>query len=294
MLDRPDRGLMTTSEVAAYLRIKERTIYDMVARQQLPFTRASGKLLFPRRIIDAWLEGQTELPAARFAPTPMIAAGSSEPLLEWALRQSGAGLAILTNGSRHGIEELSAGRAMIAGTHLIEPDSGRYNISAVRNLLPYPDILMIHWANRVQGLLMARGNPHAVASLRDVAERGLRFATRGQGAGSQVLLDLLLAREGLTLADLNLASRVAESHGDMATMIEMGEADCGLGLNISSLSFLPLWEAEEFDLVMRRRDYFEPPMQKLLAFAKTEAFLRRAQHLTGYDISHLGEVRFNA
>lgn len=294
MLDRPDRGLMTTSEVAAYLRIKERTIYDMVARQQLPFTRASGKLLFPRRIIDAWLEGQTELPAARFAPTPMIAAGSSEPLLEWALRQSGAGLAILTNGSRQGIEELSAGRAMIAGTHLIEPDSGRYNISAVRNLLPYPDILMIHWANRVQGLLMARGNPHAVASLRDVAERGLRFATRGQGAGSQVLLDLLLAREGLTLADLNLASRVAESHGDMATMIEMGEADCGLGLNISSLSFLPLWEAEEFDLVMRRRDYFEPPMQKLLAFAKTEAFLRRAQHLTGYDISHLGEVRFNA
>ncbi len=294
MLDRPDRGLMTTSEVAAYLRIKERTIYDMVARQQLPFTRASGKLLFPRRIIDAWLEGQTELPAARFAPTPMIAAGSSEPLLEWALRQSGAGLAILTNGSRHGIEELSAGRAMIAGTHLIEPDSGRYNISAVRNLLPYPDILMIHWANRVQGLLMARGNPHAVASLRDVAERGLRFATRGQGAGSHVLLDMLLAREGLTLADLNLASRVAESHGDMATMIEMGEADCGLGLNISSLSFLPLWEAEEFDLVMRRRDYFEPPMQKLLAFAKTEAFLRRAQHLTGYDISHLGEVRFNA
>lgn len=294
MLDRPDHGLMTTSEVAAYLRIKERTIYDMVARQQLPFTRASGKLLFPRRIIDAWLEGQTELPAARFAPTPMIAAGSSEPLLEWALRQSGAGLAILTNGSRHGIEELSAGRAMIAGTHLIDPESGRYNISAVRNLLPYPDILMIHWANRVQGLLMARGNPHAVASLRDVAARGLRFATRGHGAGSQVLLDMLLAREGLTLADLNLAARVAESHGDMATMIEMGEADCGLGLNISSLSFLPLWQAEEFDLVMRRRDYFEPPMQKLLAFAKTDAFLRRAQHLTGYNISRLGEVRLNA
>lgn len=294
MLERADRGLMTTSEIADYLRIKERTIYDMVARQQLPFTRASGKLLFPRRIIDAWLEGQTELPNARFAPTPMIAAGSSEPLLEWALSQSGAGLAILTNGSRHGLEQLSEGRAMIAGSHLIEPNSQTYNISAVRSLLPYPDILVIHWATRVQGLLMARGNPLNISSLRDVAERGLRFVTRGDGAGSRVLLDLLLARENLTSADLNIVPRSAESHGDMGSMIEMGEADCGLGLNLTHLSFLPLWEAEEFDLVMRRRDYFEPPMQKLLAFAKTEAFARRAAFLTGYNISRLGEVRYNA
>lgn len=287
-------GLMTTAEIASYLRIKERTIYEMVARQQIPFTKASGKLLFPRRLVDAWLEGQTELPDARFAPTPMICAGSSEPLLEWALRQSGSGLAILTNGSRHGLEELSAGRAMIAGTHLIEPESSRYNLDAVRSVLPYPDMLMIHWARRVQGLLLARSNPLAVTGLRDVAARGLRVATRGEGAGSQILLDVLLSREGLTLADLTLASRVAESHGDMAAMIEMGEADCGLGLAAASLGFLPLWTGEEFDLVMRRRDYFEPPVQKLLAFARTGAFARRAQFLTGYDVSHLGEVRFNA
>lgn len=286
-------GLMTTAEVSAYLRIKERTIYEMVSRQQIPFTKVSGKLLFPRRLVEAWLEGQTELPDAALAPPPMIYAGSSEPLLEWALRQSGSGLAILTNGSRHGLEELAAGRATLAGTHLIDPETSKYNIAAVRALLPRPDIVVIHWARRVQGLLVAKGNPQKIEGLADLAGRDLRVATRGEGAGSQILLDLLLSREGLSLADLNIVPRVAESHGDLAGMIEMGEADSGLGLASASLGFLPLWPAEEFDLVMRRRDYFEPPFQRLLAFARTEAFARRAEYLSGYDISNLGEVRWN-
>lgn len=286
--------LLTTSEVAGYLRIKERTIYDMVARNQIPYSKVSGKLLFPRRLVDAWIEGQTELPDSRLAAAPLICSGSSEPLLEWALRQSGAGLAILTSGSRQGLEDLAAGRAMLAGSHLIEPETGRYNIDAVRSILPYPDMLVIHWARRVQGLLVVRGNPLGITGLRDLAARGLRLATRGEGAGSQILLDLLLAREGLVLADLNVAPRVAESHGDLATMIEMGEADCGLGLGTAALGFLPLWPAEEFDLVLRRRDYFEPAVQKLLAFARSEALARRAEFLGGYDISRLGEVRLNA
>lgn len=293
MYDDGPAGLMTTEEIAAYLRIKERTIYDMVARRKIPFTRASGKLLFPRRLIDAWLEGQTELPDARIAPPPAICAGSSEPLLEWALRQSGSGLAILTVGSRRGLAELASGRAMLAGTHLIDPETGHYNTDAVRSLLPCPDMLMIHWARRVQGLLLARGNPLRITGLCDVAARGLRVVLRNDGAGSQILLEVLLAREGLSPADLQPCPRIAESHGDLATMIEMGDADCGLGLAVAGLGFLPLWPGEEFDLVMRRRDYFEPPVQKLLAFARSDAFRRRADFLTGYDISRLGEVRLN-
>jgi putative molybdopterin biosynthesis protein len=284
---------MTTAEISAYLRIKERTVYEMVSRQQIPFTKASGKLLFPRRLIEAWLEGQTELPDAALAPPPMIYAGSSEPLLEWALRQSGSGLAILTNGSRHGLEELAAGRATLAGAHLIDPETGKYNIAAVRALLPRPDIVVIHWARRVQGLLVAKGNPLKIEGLADLAARGLRVATRGEGAGSQILLDMLLAREGLSPADLNIVPRVAESHGDLAGMIEMGEADSGLGLAAATVGFLPLWPGEAFDLVMRRRDYFEPPFQRLLTFARTDAFARRSEYISGYDISNLGDVSWN-
>ncbi|MBE0414875.1 helix-turn-helix domain-containing protein, partial [Yoonia sp.] len=120
-------SLMTTNEVADYLRVKQRTIYDMVTRQTIPFTRATGKLLFPRRLIDVWLEAQTEAPVAGAFQAPPIYAGSNDPLLEWALRQSGAGLAVLTHGSTHGLRELADGRAMLAGSHLLDAASGVYN-----------------------------------------------------------------------------------------------------------------------------------------------------------------------
>lgn len=288
-------SLMTTAEIAAYLRLRERTIYEMVARQTIPFTRATGKLLFPRRLIDAWLEAQTELPDAGIAPAPPIYAGSNDPLLEWALRQSGSGLAVLARGSMQGLEELGAGRAVLAGLHLIDPDSGRWNIAAVRVHLHGSRHVMIHWARRTQGLLVARGNPLGVTGLADAVKRSLRFALRSEGAGSQRLLDVLLAREGLSRAALITTECGAETHSDLAALIETGEAQCGLGLQSAAgqLGFLPLITDESFDLVMTRRAYFEPPMQRLLEFAKSEAFAKRATHLGGYDIAQLGDVVWN-
>ncbi|MEY2955731.1 MAG: hypothetical protein RL123_459 [Pseudomonadota bacterium] len=287
--------LMTTAEVADYLRVRERTIYEMVARQTIPFSRATGKLLFPRRLVDAWLESQTEVPSAGLAVAPPIYAGSNDPLLEWALRQSGSGLAVRASGSAHGLEDLAAGRAVLAGCHLLEPESGTWNIAAVRAHLPGGGHVVIHWARRTQGLICAPGNPLGIAGLRDAAARGLRFATRAAGAGSQRLLEVLLAREGLTIADLTLAERPAETHADLAALIETGEADCGLGLRAAAghLGYIALVEDESFDLVMRRRDYFEPPVQALLDFARSDAFARRAAHLGGYDLGGLGRVLWN-
>lgn len=289
-------ALLTTGEVAAYLRMKERTVYDMVARQQIPCSRATGKLLFSRPLIDAWVEAHTEMPAGRNAVVPMIYAGSSDPLLEWALRQSGCGLAVLATGSRRGLEAMARGEAMLAGVHLLDPGTGEYNVPHVQALVPQGDVVVIHWARRVQGLLLAAGNPLGIAGLRDLAERGLRLARRGEGAGSQLLLEVLLDRAGLSMGAIHVASQIAETERDLASMIAMDEADCALGVAAAAegLGFLPLWPAESFDLVMRRRDYFEPAVQALLALARTEAFARRAEHLGGYDLGDLGQVRFNA
>lgn len=290
---------LTTAEVADYLRVKERTIYEMVARQTIPFSRATGKLLFPRRLIDAWLEAQTELPGPHIAEPPPIYSGSNDPLLEWALRQSaprpGAGLAMRTTGSTQGLEDLAAGRAVVAGCHLLDAASESWNIAAVRAHLPGGTHVVIHWARRVQGLITAPGNPLGITGLRDAAMRGLRFATRTGGAGSHRLQEALLAREGLSSAELATPDRPADTHADLAALIETGQADCGLGLQAAAghLGFLPLLADESFDLVMRRRDYFEPPVQALLHFARSDAFARRAQHLGGYDIRDLGQVRWN-
>lgn len=287
--------LMTTGEVADYLRVKERTIYEMVARQTIPFSRATGKLLFPRRLVDAWLEAQTELPEAGIAPAPPIYAGSNDPLLEWALRQSGSGLAVLARGSVQGLEDLAAGRAVLAGCHLIDPETGGWNRAAVQSHLPRNSHVLIHWARRTQGLITAVGNPKNIAGLKDAAERGLRFAARANGAGSTRLLEVLLAREGLSMTDLLILERPAETHADLATLIETDEADLGLGLQAAAghLGFLPLVSDESFDLAMVRRDYFEPPIQTLLALTRTESFARRAEHLGGYDLTDNGRVVWN-
>lgn len=287
--------LMTTAEVADYLRVKERTIYEMVARQTIPFSRATGKLLFPRRLVDAWLEAQTELPAAGIAPAPPIYAGSNDPLLEWALRQSGSGLAVLAHGSVQGLEDLAAGRAVLAGCHLLDPETGDWNRAAVRSYLPGASHVLIHWARRTQGLITASGNPLQISGLKDAAQRCLRLATRADGAGSTRLLEVLLAREGLSMIDMTTTDRPAETHADLATLIEIGEADLGLGLQAVAghLGFLPLVSDESFDLAMTRRDYFEPPVQTLLAFARSDSFARRAAHLGGYDLTDLGCVLWN-
>jgi excisionase family DNA binding protein len=288
-------ALMTTAEVAGHLRVTERTVYEMVARRAIPFTRATGKLLFPRRLIDAWLEAQTELPASGMAPAPPIYAGSNDPLLEWALRQSGGGLAVLARGSAAGLADLAEGRAALAGCHLLDPGTGVWNLAAARAHLPGAGHVLIHWARRTQGLITAADNPLAVTGLRDAVARGLRFAMRADGAGSARLLEVLLSREGLSPADLAAAGRPAGTHADLVALIETGEADCGLGLRAAAgrMGFIPLVGDESFDLAMTRRAYFEAPVQSLLAFARSEAFARRAAHLGGYDLADHGRVVWN-
>lgn len=289
--------LMTTEEVAAYLRIKERKIYALVREQRIPCSRATGKLLFPRQAIDLWLAQNTFFEGPRLAPPPPIAAGSHDPLLDWALRESDSELAFLTGGSTDGLQRIAAGRAVIAGLHMIDDATGTYNIPFVRAMSGLSDVVLIEWAQREQGLVLPAGNPKGVQTLKDAAARRLRVAQRQEGAGAQILLHHLLKQQGIGVAELNLAPLPALTETALAEAVLDGKADCGIAIKGVArrfrLAFIPL-HRERFDLVMRRRDYFEPPVQKLLAFARRPAFAVYAKELGGYDVANTGRVVFNA
>src|SRR5688572_3206146 len=148
---------LTTAELCDYLRLKERTVYDLVARRAIPCSRATGKLLFPRRLIDRWVETHVEMRSGSIFAPPPIVAGSSDPLLDWALRESGSGLATLFEGSRAGLRRLVAGEAVAVGLHLRGAD-GTYNVEAVRVLAGVSDLVLLRWAFRDQGQI---GRAHA-------------------------------------------------------------------------------------------------------------------------------------
>jgi putative molybdopterin biosynthesis protein len=291
--------LMTVTEVADYLRVRERTIYELVRTQRIPSCKLSGKLLFPKRLIELWVAKSADYPdaATHLAAPPPVIAGSHDPLLEWAARESKCELAILVGGSISGMHRLLAGQAVACALHLIDPPTGRYDASILAKSLPGLDFVVIEWARRQQGLIVAPGNPAKIRSIGDLRKRGIRVATRQEGSGSALLFAKLVADAGLKVEDLEAAGEPVSSETDIAVAVREGNADVGLAVEAvardQGLDFVPL-QWERFDLVVRRVEYFEPPMQRLLAFARTEPFRGRAASLGGYDVTNTGMIVFNA
>ena len=180
--------MMDTREVAAYLRLKQRRIYDLVRANALPHVRATGKLLFPRAEVDAWLASKSSAPPKAAGASPPIVAGSHDPLLEWAARESGSGLAVLACGTRSGLDKLAEGTASIAAMHWLD-DSGEYNVPLVRERLPGGGVVAIEWARRTQGLVVAPGNPWKLRTVADLAKKNVRVVVRQPASGSQRLLE---------------------------------------------------------------------------------------------------------
>jgi excisionase family DNA binding protein len=286
---------MTTKEVAAYLRIKERRVYELVRQRAIPCTRVTGKWLFPKTLIDLWLADKVEGERRSEAPPPVIA-GSHDPLLDWSVKESDCGLALLPGGSLDGLKRFGEGAALAAGLHLFDAETGDYNVATVSGTFPALGAVLIEWARRRQGLVVAAGNPLGIESLRDLKEKGARVVARQPEAGSYLLLAHLLEQAEMALEDLTCIDGTARSETDLGLAILEGRADAGLAVEAAArtlkLDFVPLQE-ERYDLLMRRRDYFEPPMQSLLAFARGPAFAERAAQMGGYDLAGTGTVRFN-
>ena len=287
--------MMTTREVADYLRIKERKVYDLVKAGAIPCTRVTGKWLFPRHLIDQWVSGDARMAGDPTAAPPVIA-GSHDPLLEWCVNQAGCGLALLPGGSLDGLERLIAGEAAICGLHVLDAASGEYNLPILREKLGAFGVVAVEWARRDQGLVVAPGNPLGLNTIADLRERGARIIARQPGAGSQILFEHLADRAGLTLSDLDIADQPARNETELAMAVLEGKADAGIAVAAVAhrlkLGFQPL-ARERYDLVMRRRDYFEAPFQALLAAARDPGFKARAAELGGYDITGLGAIVYN-
>jgi excisionase family DNA binding protein len=289
--------LLTTAEAAGYLRLKERKLYELIAERKVPCTKVAGKWLFPRADLDRWLlSGMMRPPGIAAADPPPIVGGSHDPLLQWALSESGAGLAIMPEGSEAGYRRFLMGNLIAAAIHFHDLDDpeGDGNLAVVRQEPQLYGSVLVGFALREQGLLVAPGNPLRLTGLKDAISKKARIVQRQQGAGAQQLLLSLLKRDGLALGDLRKPIH-APTGSDIAQTIRAGQGDCGIATRAvagaAGLDFVPLC-MERFDLVMRQRDYFRPAMQTFLKLLASPAFAARAAALGGLDVAEAGAIRW--
>lgn len=290
--------LLTTGEAAGYLRLKERKLYELVADRQIPCTKMTGKWLFSRADLDRWLLAGMARPFGVIpAEPPPIVGGSHDPLLQWALSESRAGLAILPEGSEAGYRRFLKGEVIAAAIHFHDLDDPEMdaNLEIVRREATLYDAVLVGFAAREQGLLVAPGNPLGLTGLRDACDGRRRVAVRPEGAGAQQLLMSLLKRDSRSIGDFD-HTFVAPTGPDIAQAIRSGHADCGIATRAvataTGVGFVPL-AIEHFDLLTRQRDYFRPPLQAFLKLLGDRRFSDRAAELGGLDVSNAGSVRWS-
>jgi excisionase family DNA binding protein len=286
---------MTVRELAEFLRIKERRVYSLAAAGEIPFIRATRKLLFPRDEVEAWMARRSTGRAGRgkAVDRPAVLVGSHDPLLEWALRESRSGIATFFDGSIDGLRRLRDGEAIAGGIHLFEPDDETWNARHVTETLPDAPVVLLEWAWRERGLIVAPDAQESIKGLHDLV--GRRLVPRQPEAGSQVLFQALLAKQDIDAQAIDQSQPPARNESDVAIIIADGKAEAGFGLagvaRQFRLGFVPIMR-ERYDLVVFRRPYFLEPFQRLLHFCRTPAFADRAQEMGGYDVSDLGHVHY--
>ncbi len=202
-------------------------------------------------------------------------------------------LASANVGSQGGLVALQRGEAHLAGSHLLDPKTGEYNLRYIRQYLPGVPVKVVALVGRQQGLLVLKGNPKGICSLQDLVIPGVSFINRQRGAGTRVLLDYQLVLLGLESASIQGYNQEEYTHLAVAAAVASGRADCGLGIAAAAqaldLDFIPLFQ-ERYDLVIPAQYYESHLLAPLLALLQEPAFRQAVAGLPGYDVSPMGTL----
>ncbi len=267
----------------------------------MSLVRADGIVRLPRFSEGIHAGGEAEVELLRRpeeVARTIVAIGSHDmtlDLLASQLRRRHPELSLSSAhvGSLGGLTALRRGEAHLAGSHLLDPETGEYNVADVRRALPGREVMLVNLVHREQGWLVPPGNPKGIASVADLAREDVAFVNRQREAGTRVLLDYHLRQAGIDPRRVRGYEQVEYTHLAVAAAVAGGRADVGLAVLAAAralgLDFVPL-ASERYDLVIPREHFDTPPLQALLATIRSEEFKQAAAALGGYDVSHTGEI----
>jgi excisionase family DNA binding protein len=284
---------LTTREVARYLKLNEKKVYALVSEGRLPAARLSGKWLFPKHLIDQWVDSKTIFPVSglmgALLAEMIVIQGSDDWLfsritqLYQTLRKIPVASAKV--GSMAGLTAVSDGKAHIAGCHVENEQveslmAGRYGCYLI-NLL-----------QRTQGLIFDRNRNPNLKSLEGVVEGGMRFAQRQELSGTYRLVERLLSEHDLSQSDIQSVGPFS-THTDLAAAVRAGQADCGVGIQVSAeifgLDFVPL-ATEPYKLAVPTAFVSHPQMNSFLEFILEELKAASKRGTPGYSFDDIGRM----
>jgi putative molybdopterin biosynthesis protein len=196
-------------------------------------------------------------------------------------------------GSLGGLVALRRAEAHLAGSHLLDPETGEYNLSYIRQYLPGIPVRVIVLVGRQQGLLVLPGNPKNVLNLEDLARKDVEFINRQRGAGTRVLLDYHLQQLGISDQSIRGYDQEEYTHLSVGAAVASGRADCGLGIAAAAhaleLDFVPLFQ-ERYDLVIPKEYVDCDLLVPLIKIIERQDFRDAVAALPGYDVAQMGMV----
>lgn len=196
-------------------------------------------------------------------------------------------------GSFGGLLALRRGECHMAGTHLLDEETGTYNVPYLQRYLPNMDVVLVTLVYRQQGLIVRPGNPKNIRDIQDLTRPEVTFVNRQKGAGTRVLLDLALKEKGISPSLIRGYDREEYTHTQVAAAVKSGAADAGLGIMAAAralgLDFIP-WREERYDLAILSEYLDHPGVRAILEIIRSDCFKEQAESMGGYSTRDTGRV----
>lgn len=292
--------MLSTKEVAKFLNINEKMVYSLIAEKGLPASKVTGKWLFPIHLVRQWIDAGTknypQLPELPPYHGLVLIAGSNDLLLDkiistFNVKHENHMAMFGMAGSMGGITALKKNLCHIASSHLVA-ENRDYNFPVLKEEI-HPLPAVVNFCLREQGILVQKGNPKKIASIRDLGKTGIRIINRPLGTGTRQLFDSELKHGGIKGDGITGYDREAPKHMDVGLAVLSGQADAGPSIRpvagLLGLDFIPIaWE--RFDLLVNKERFFDQGIQYFLSMLKGKVIKSTAKELGGYDLSMCGKM----
>lgn len=302
------RRLVSSLKHREYVRVRvgrvgDRYVCAPLARgagAAMSMVRADGFCVIPQEV-EGYEAGETVSVTLLCPPEEInrtvVCTGSHDMLLDvisdmMSGESEGIRLSSTHVGSLGGLMALQRGEAHITPTHLLDEETGIYNESYIKSLFPGERMVLVKGVGRIQGLMVAPGNPLGIKGVDDLTR--VKYVNRQRGAGTRVLLDYKLKQAGISPSEVDGYDAEAATHMAVAAQVASGEADCGMGVysaaHAMGLDFIPVGE-EEYDFAMRPETLEMSEMKSFLRLLTGEEFKAQLEKLGGYTFNRIGEIK---